>query len=155
MFVVCLMGVSNTLCTTSGDMQAWRSLVMPWVAWHRRHSSWHLWGPHTLLLCMLYICSLSHCECNYMCNQLWYNHTYSINLLFSYIPLFYITFFIFYHYHYSHFAARGGTYLFMTLLCCSKMCFHLFHSILLYCVVSSLWDPQAVWFVILHLECST
>ena len=65
------------------------------VEWHRRHSSWHLWGSHILLLCILHICSLSHCECNYMCNQLWSNHTYSTNLLFSYIPLFFIIFIIF------------------------------------------------------------
>ena len=65
-----------------------------------------------------------------MCNQLWSNHTYLINLLFSYIPLFFIIFIIvFYHYHhYSHFAAKSGTYLFMTLVCCSEMCFHSFTS---------------------------
>ena len=74
--------------------QAWRSLVTPWVARHRRHSSWRLWGSHILLLCILHICSLSHCECNGMCNQLWSIHTYPINLLFSYIPLFFIIFII-------------------------------------------------------------
>ena len=63
--------------------------MTPWVARHRRRSSWCLWGPHTLLLYILHICSLSHCECNYMCNQLWSNHIYPINLLFChYIPLF-------------------------------------------------------------------
>ena len=62
--------------------QAWRSLVTPWVVRHRRHSSWRLWGSHILLLYILHICSLSHCECNGMCNQLWSNHTYPINLLF-------------------------------------------------------------------------
>ena len=109
--------------------QAWRSLVTPWVAWHRRHSSWCLWGSHILLLCILHICSLSHCECNDMCNQLWSNHTYSINLLFSLYSIIFHYFHYFYHYHhYSHFAAESGTYLFMTLLCCSEMCFHSFTS---------------------------
>ena len=140
-------------------MQTWRSLVTPWVARHRRRSSWHLLGPHTLLLYILHICSLSHGECNYMCNQLWSNHTYLINLLFSFNPLFSLLslfsllFIIIIIIHI--FAAKGGTYLVMTLLCCSRMCLHLFHPILLYCVVSFLWGPQAIWFVILHLECST
>ena len=115
-------------------MQAWRSLVTPWVAWHRRHSSWHLWGPHTLLLYISYIRSLSHCECNYMCNQLWSNHTYSTNLLFSYIPLFSIIFIIFIIIIIIHiFAANSGTYLVMKLLYCSRRCLHLFNSIFLLC----------------------
>ena len=136
--------------------QAWRSLVTPWIVWHRRPSSWCLWGSHILLLCMLHICSLSHCECNYMHNQLWSDHTHSTNLLFSYIPLFFIIFIIFYHYHYySQFAVKGGTHSVMTLLWCSEVYFHLFHPIFLCCVVSFLWGPQTVWFVILHLECST
>ena len=37
-----------------------------------------------------------------------------------------------------------------------EVCFHSFiHLIYLCCVVSFLWGPQTVWFVILHLECST
>ena len=136
-------------------MQAWRSLVMPWVARHRRHSSWRLWGPHTLLLYILHICSLSHCECNYMCNQLWSNHTYTINLLFSCIPLFfhYIHYFhYFYHYHhYSHFAARSGTYLVVTLLWCSNVCFH--HCFIqYYCIVLfhsfGVHRPFGLWYCI-------
>ena len=72
-------------------MQAWRSLVTPWVARHRRRSSWCLWEPHILLLYILYICSLSHCECNGMCNQLWLNH---IIQLIYYNPLYSIIIFI-------------------------------------------------------------
>ena len=38
----------------------------------------------------------------------------------------------------------------------SEMCFHLInHPIYLSCVVSFLWDPQTISFVILHFECST
>ena len=65
--------------------------------------------------------------------------------------------YFYHHYHYSHFAAKSGTYLFMTLLCCSEMCSHSSISFNISCVVLFLflWGPQTIWFVILHLECST
>ena len=65
--------------------------MTPWVAWHRRRSSWRLWEPHILLLYILHNCSLSHCECNCMCNQLWLNHIIQLiyyNPLFSLLSLF-------------------------------------------------------------------
>ena len=81
--------------------------MTPWVVWHRRHSSWRLWGPHTLLLYILHICSLSHCECNYMCNQLWSNHIYPINLLLFIIFHYFCYYHYFSHYHhYSHFGCK-------------------------------------------------
>ena len=134
-------------------MQTWRSLVTPWVVQHRRRSFWCLWGPHTLLLYILHICSLSHSEYNYMCNQLWSNHTYLINLLFSFDPLFsllslFSLFFIIIIIIHI-FAAKCGTYSVMILLYCSRMCLHLFHSILfLLCCFIPLGSKD-------HLVCDT
>ena len=86
-------------------MQTWRSLVTPWVVRHRRHSSWHLWGPHTLLLYILHICSLptvSVIICAINCgliihNYLIYFHSIHFSLLFLSL---------FSYFHYSHFAVK-------------------------------------------------
>ena len=140
--------------------QAWRSLVTPWVVWHRRHSSWHLWGSHILLLYILsYLLTFPTGECNSMCNQLWSNHTYSINLLFSYIPLFFIIFIIFIFISIIIIlillCERWYTFSCDTTLMQRSVFSFISFNIFVTCVVSFLWGPQTVWFVILHLKCST
>ena len=106
-------------------MQAWRSLVTPRVVWHRRHSSWHLWGSHILLLYKFHICPFSHCGCNNMCNQLWSIHIYLIVINLHYFPLFFIILYysslffiivIHFHHYYSCFAVKSGTHSVVTLL---------------------------------------
>ena len=55
---------------------------------------------------MLHICSLSHCECNYMCNQLWSNHI-SLIYYFSLYSIIFHYYHYFSHYHYySHFCCK-------------------------------------------------
>ena len=125
-------------------MQAWRSLVTPWVARHRRRSSWRLWGSH-ILLYILHICSLSHSECNYMCNQLWSTilnqliYCFHAIHYFSLFSLFFIIIIII-----CICAAKSGTCSVMTLLYCSRMCLHLFHSILLLCCFIPLGSTDRV-----------
>ena len=118
---------------------------------HRRRSSWRLWGSHILLLYILHICSLSHCECNYMCNQLWSNYTYLINLLFSYIPLFFIIFIIFIIIIIILILLQKVVHI------CLWHCFIVVRCVFIsfiqyYCIVlfHSFGVSQAIWFVILH-----
>ena len=124
-------------CDTSGSMA---------------QKAWDLWGSHILLLCILHICSLSHCECNNMCNQLWSNHTYSI---------------VYYLHYFSLFSIISIIIIIILILLwrvvhiqlwycfdAAKCVFHIL-TLIFDCVVSFLWGPQTVWFVILHLECST
>ena len=118
-------------------MQAWRSLVTPWVVQHRRCSSWCLWGSHILLLYILHICSLSHCGviiCAINCGQIIFIQLIYCFHIFHYFFIIFIIIIFFIIIIVIHvFAAKSGTYLVMTLLCCSKMCLHLFHSIFLLC----------------------
>ena len=84
--------------------------------------------------------------------------SYIINLLFSFNLLFFIIFIIIFII--SHFCCKKWYTFSCDTALNSEMCNHWFshfHSSynISCCVVSFLWGPQAVWFVILHLECST
>ena len=133
-------------------MQVWRSHVTPWVAWHRRHSSWCLWEPYTLLLYILHICSLSHCECNYMCNQLWSNHIIQLIYYFSLYSIIFNYYHYFYHYHhYSHFCCKEWYTLSCDTVWCSRMCFHSLHLILICLVLfhsPGVHEPFGLWYCI-------
>ena len=78
-----------------------------------------------------------------------------IFIIFHYFPLFHIIF----HYFHYHFTVKSATHSVVTLLWSSEMHIPFIHSSffiqILVLLVSFLWGPQTVWFVILHLECST
>ena len=114
------------------------------VAWHRRHSSWHLWGSH-ILLYILHISPLSHYGCNNMCDQLWSIHTYLIIWLFS-------LFSIIFHYFSLFFIIIIIIIVISLFKVVHIQLWHCFDTVKSYtCVVVFLWGPQTVWFVILHL----
>ena len=82
---------------------------------------------------------------------------YSNNLLFFIIFHYFHYYHYFYHYHYySHFCCKNVVHI--QLWHCFRqwnVLSNYFIQYYFYCVVSFLWGPQIIWFVILHLECST
>ena len=115
------------------------SLVTPGVAWHRRHSSWCLWGSHTLLL---YICIFAHYPtmgeimCATVINTYLFNCLF-ICIIFYYFSLFFIIIIIISIVEVVHIQL-----------------WHCFNTVKSYIcvVVVFLWGSQTIWFVILHSE---
>ena len=114
-------------CRT-GD-RTWLLVVAPGVAWHRRCSSWHLWGSLTLLL-YIYIFAHYPTMGKIMCKQLWSIQIYLI-------IYFCVLFSLFFYFSFHFIGVKWYTFN------CDTS------------VVPFLWGSQTVRFVILHLECST
>ena len=89
---------------------------------------------------------------SYLSQSVYYLHYFSLLfIIFYYFPLFSLSSLLL-----SFCCKKWYTFSCDTALMQWSVWFIFSHfDIWLYCVVSFLWGPQTVWFVILHLECST
>ena len=115
------------------------SLVTPGVAWHRRHSSWYLWGSHILLLC-IHMFPQYPTVGDIMCNQLWSIHTYLIVCLFA---LFFIIFII---------IISLLKVVHIQLWHCFNTWWNAYSTHILVLLLCSFGVHRLLWFVILHFE---